>query len=117
MKLVLAIAALCLMSLAIAGPPTAHQFVHFTVYISAATGEVDHYTADDAPMSGEKCVKILEGMGGRQVENGLAQVHFCRAVDATGAPVPEIKINPDTMRPLDDDSKAPVADEKPKVST
>lgn len=113
MRLLLTIAALCLTSLAFAAPP-AHQFIHFTVYISASDGEIDHY-ATDAPMSGEECLKILEGMGGRAVKNGVAEVHFCRAVDAQGAPVPEIKINPETMRPLDDD-KAPTAEEKPKVS-
>lgn len=77
-----------------------HQFVHFTVYINSANGDPDHYLTE-GPMAGAKCLKILEGMGGRQVKNGLAEVHFCRAVDAKGAPVPEIKINPETMQPLD----------------
>lgn len=115
MKLVIAIAAVCLASLALAGPVSVHQFIHFTAHISATTGEPAGYETE-GPMDGAKCLKILEGMGGRQVKNGLAEVHFCRAVDAQGAPVPEIKINPDTMQPLDEDSKAPVADEKPKVS-
>lgn len=114
---VLATAVLCLIVDAVYAAPPAHQFVHFTVYISATTGETVRYETEPA-MAGEKCLKILEGMGGRQVKNGLAEVHFCRAVDAQGVPMPEIKINPDTMQPLDDDSKAPVPkDEKPKVST
>jgi hypothetical protein len=102
---------------AFADAPKSAQFIHFTVHISATNGEPAGYETE-GPMAGEKCLKILEGMGGRQVKNGLAEVHFCRAVDAQGAPVPEIKINPDTMRPLDESGKAPVArDEKPKVST
>jgi hypothetical protein len=114
---VLATAALCLFVDAVYAAAPVHQFVHFTVYISATTGEQVRYETE-APMAGEKCLKILEGMGGRQVKNGLAEVHFCRAVDAQGAPVPEIKVNPETLQPLDDNGKAPVVkEEAPKVST
>lgn len=100
---------------AFAGPPPAHEFVHFTVYISAETGDPVRYETEK-PESGASCLKKLEGMGGRPVQDGLAQVHFCRAVDAKGAPVPEIKVNPETMQPLKPDEVSPQP-EAPKVST
>ena len=100
---------------AFAGPPPPHEFVHFTVYISAETGDPVRYETEK-PESGASCLKKLEGMGGRPVQDGLAQVHFCRAVDAKGAPVPEIKINPETMQPLKPDEMAP-DQEAPKVTT
>jgi hypothetical protein len=99
--LVLLIAAGCLASLAYAGEPVAApQFMHFTVYLDATTGEMKRAEHDATPISGEACLKLLEGMGGRMVTDGLAQVHLCRQVDRNGNPVPEIKVNPETLAPL-----------------
>lgn len=98
---VLLIAAGCLASLAYAGEPVATpRFMHFTVYLDATTGEMKRAEHDAKPTSGEDCLKLLEGMGGRLVQNGLAQVHLCRQVDKDGNPVPEIKVNPETLAPL-----------------
>lgn len=112
--LVIALVCLCVDAVALAVPP-ARQYIHFTVYISATTGEIARYETEK-PETAADCLKKLEGMGGHPVKNGLAQVHFCRAVDAKGAPVPEIKINPETMQPLKPDDVAP-KQEAPKVST
>lgn len=99
--LVLLIAAGCLTSLAFAADPVAApQFMHFTVYLDATTGEMRRAEHDAKPTSGEACLKLLEGMGGRMVKDGLAQVHLCRQVDEDGNPVPEIKVNPETLAPL-----------------
>lgn len=87
------------------------NWILITLFISASTGELDHYTA--APIGTlQACVERLQGA--HPVVDGLAEVRICRVVDKDGKAVPEIKVDPNG-KPLNDGAE--IVDDAPKATT